>query len=113
MCTNIYLLKLLADLEKIFLKEYFRSADRSNILVSEVFAASNSFATKVGSMETPSADEFCDTLRFNQNGDLEATLKIKGNIIFDGHSRQSRGQNQGLVLKDIKSTLNRSEEKVA
>ena len=45
-------------------------------------------------METPSADEFCDTSRFNQNGDLEATLKIKGNIIFDGHSRQSRGQSR-------------------
>ena len=33
--------------------------DKDGILVAEVFAAPNSIATKVESMEKPSADEFC------------------------------------------------------
>ena len=106
--TNIYLLKLLADLEKIFMKEYLRSPDTSDILASEVFTTSDSFATKVESMETPSADEFCDTLKFDQNGNLEGTLQIKGNnhnTILNRHSRQSRGRDQNLMLNDIKFKL--------
>ena len=56
-------------------------------------------------METPNAD---DTLLFDQNGNLEATLNIKGNnhnIILNCHSRQPRGQNQESVLNDIKFKL--------
>ena len=44
---NIYILKFLADLQPMFMQEYLRKADIGNLLVSEVYNNSKSFAATV------------------------------------------------------------------
>ena len=77
---NIFLVKVLADIQPNFEKGYLRKADKSSLLVSTVYNTAKSFASSITSVKTPSADKFKDSLRLDENGNLLADTEIKDNI---------------------------------
>ena len=70
---NIFIVKVLADIQPNFEKSYLRKADKSSLLVSMV-------ASSITSVKTPSAYKFKDSLRLDENGNLLADTEIKDNI---------------------------------
>ena len=77
---NIFIVKVLADIQPNFEKGYLRKADKSSLLVSTVYNTAKSFASSITSVKTPSADKFKDSLRLDENGNLLADTEIKDNI---------------------------------
>ena len=66
---NIFILKIVADLDHVFNCHYLKKADKGDLLVSTVLV-----------FEAAKADEFVDSLKFDINGNLNATIKIEGSI---------------------------------
>ena len=77
---NIFIVKVLVDIQPNFEKGYLRKADKSSLLVSTVYNTAKSFASSITSVKTPSADKFKDSLRLDENGNLLADTEIKDNI---------------------------------
>ena len=65
---NVYILKIMSDLQPKFEGTILRQADKVDLLVSRVFDISDSFASSLESLTTPTTDAFQDSLHFNQNG---------------------------------------------
>ena len=65
---NVYILKIMSDLQPKFEGTILRQADKMDLLVSRVFDISDSFASSLESLTTPTTDAFQDSLHFNQNG---------------------------------------------
>ena len=64
---NVYILKIMSDLKPMFEGTFLWQADKTDLLVSRVFDISDSFASPLESLTTPSADAFQDLLHFDQN----------------------------------------------
>ena len=77
---NIFIGKVLADIQSNFEKRYLRKAHKSSLLVSTVYNTAKSFASSITSVKTPSADKFKNSLRLDENGNLLADTEIKDNI---------------------------------
>ena len=57
---NIFIVKVLADIQPNFEKGYLRKAGKSSLLVSTVYNRVKSFASSITSVKTPRADKFKD-----------------------------------------------------
>ena len=57
---NIFIVKVLADIQPNFEKGYLRKAGKSSLLVSTVYNRVKSFASSIISVKTPRADKFKD-----------------------------------------------------
>ena len=77
---NIFIVKVLVDIQPNFEKGYLRKADKSSLLVSTVYNTAKSSASSITSVKTPGADKFKDFLRLDENGNLLADTEIKDNI---------------------------------
>ena len=77
---NIFIVKVLADIQPNFEKGYLRKADKSSLLVSTAYNTAKSSASSITSVKTPGADKFKDFLRLDENGNLLADTEIKDNI---------------------------------
>ena len=87
---------------------YMRPVDRTNLLVSEVFAIGERIVTKIEDLSTTDADEFLQSLRFDNNGNMLGTLKLKENshgIQLSHHSKPSRESVRDEQLQTVKDTL--------
>ena len=77
---NIFIVKVLADIQPNFEKGYLQKADNSSLFVSTIYNTAKSFASSITSVKTPSADKFKNSLRLDENGNLLADTEIKDNI---------------------------------
>ena len=55
---NVYILKIMSDLQPKFEWKILRKADKMDLLVSRVFDISDSFASSLESLTTPTTDAF-------------------------------------------------------
>ena len=88
---------------------YLRQVEKSAALVTMLFIASRETANKINHAKTPSADEFLDSLFFDQNGNIFAKLaNVNGNIhniILVRHHKHARNKTYTEVLQGIKDSL--------
>ena len=107
---SIYVLKVVASLEPVFMKTYLRASDKSNLLVSESYNIANKLAVDLqkDSLETKNADSFLESLHFDENGNLLSSVSVNENqhvILLNYQSRPRRGVDQNSVLEGIKTSL--------
>ena len=67
---SIFIIKLLSDVRDKFFVEYLRKVDKTNLLVSSTFNIANNAANDILRIDTPNADKFCDSLAYDQNGNV-------------------------------------------
>ena len=77
---NIYILKIMTDIQPNFEGTFLHQADKTDLLVFRVFDMSDSFASSLESFTTPPADASQDSLPLDQNGNLLGTTKRGGNV---------------------------------
>ena len=112
---NIFLVKVLADIQPNFKKGYLRKADKSSLLVSTVYNTAKSFASSITSVKTPSADKFKDSLRLDENGNLLADTEIKDNIhtmTLNHPYKPSRHITEEERILKIKEGLTKPKERI-
>ena len=112
---NIFIVKVLADIQPNFEKGYLRKADKSSLLVSTVYNTLKSFASSTASLQTPSADKFKDSLRLDENGNLLADTEVKNNIhtvMLDHPHKPSRHVTEEQCILEIKEGLTKLKEKI-
>ena len=112
---NIFLVKVLADIQPNFEKGYIRKADKSSLLVSTVYNTAKSFASSITSVKTPSADKFKDSLRLDENGNILANTEIKDNIhtmMLNHPYKPSRHITQEVRILKIKDSLTKPKERL-
>lgn len=106
---NIYIIKLLADIQPSYENGYLRKADKSNLLVSTVFNTAKKFADSIITSKTPSADSFQASLRLDKpTGNLYADVKINNNvhtIMLNHPHKRSRNISEEERLQKIKDDL--------
>ena len=113
---NVYLLKVVSALQPTFSESYLRPNDRTNLLVSEVFAMGQKMVSEIHQvLDTPEADEFKNSLRFDDNGNMLGTLKLTGknhDIQLSHHSKPSRQLQREEQLHHVNTKLDEVKEKV-
>ena len=69
---NLFILKIIAELNYIYNynSHFLRKADKDNLLVSTVYNTANSFASKVKEFEAANADQFMNSLYFDDKRNL-------------------------------------------
>ena len=75
---NVYIIKVMADLQPKFEGTFLRQADKGDLLVSMVFNLSDYFAKLMEQFETLLADAFWESLKFDTNGNLLAQTRCAG-----------------------------------
>ena len=113
--ADIFLVKVLADIQPNFEKGYLRKADKSSLLVSTVYNTAKSFASSITSVKTPSADKFKDSLRLDENGNLLADTEIKDNIhtmMLNHPHKPSRHITEEERILKIKEGLTKPKERI-
>ena len=87
---NVYILKIISDLQPKLEETFLCQADKMDLLVTRVFDMSDSFASPLESLTTASSDAFQDLLHFDQNANLLGTTKCSGNVhtIMQNHWHQ-------------------------
>ena len=107
-CINVYIIKVMADLQPKFYAGFLRKADVSDLLVSEVFNMSESFAKSMENFTTPSADAFFVSLEFDGNGNLNGSTLVSGNphtMMLNHPHKPSRGVSEEQRLEKVKYDL--------
>ena len=105
---NVFLVKIISCLEPTFMESFMRPIDRTSLLVTEVFAIGEKIVSKITDHDTTGADEFLDSLRFDNHGNMLGSLKIKGNkhdIQLSHHSKPSRQHQRDEQLQQVKNKL--------
>ena len=106
--NNIYIVKVLADIEPFFQKLYLRKADKTSCLASTVYNTQQSFADTMKAIATPSADKFHDSLFFDENGNLMCIIKVGDNehtLLLNHPHKKTRGVTEIQRLQNVKDTL--------
>ena len=112
---NVYVLKIMSDLQPKFEGMFLRQADKTDLLVSRVFDMSDSFASSLESLTTPSADAFQDLLHFAQSGNLLGTTKCGANVhtIMLNHPHKPSGHvTEHERLEKVKTEVNAVKRKI-
>ena len=107
---NVFILKIIAELDHIFNAHYLKPADKGDLLVSTVYNIAKSFADEMLGFDTNNADKFVNSLTFDENGNLQATAKISGRsnkhtITLNYPHKQVRNQTQEDRLSQLKEEL--------
>ena len=106
---TVFIIKIMADLYPQFDKGFLRKADMSNLLVSEVYNLSDSFAKSMeDDFTTPSADAFHDSLHFDDNGNLIGTTKAddkEHSMLLNHPHKPTRGVSEAARLQKVKDEL--------
>ena len=105
---NIYTMKVVADIHGLMHNKLLRSGDKTECLVSTAYASANATATKVTSMDCPTADKFLDSLSIDENGNLnfkEVHLETTHNLRLADSHRPNRGRSEDEKLQRIKDGL--------
>ena len=111
----MFTLKIKSDLQLMFEGTFFCQADKTDLLVCRVFDMSDSFASSLESLATPSADAFQDSLHFDQNGTLLGTSKCGGNVhtmMLNHPHKPSRHVTEDERLEKVKTELTAVKEKI-
>ena len=112
---NIFIVKVLVDIQPNFEKGYLRKVDKSSLLVSTVYNTVKSFASSITSVKTPSADKFKDSLRLDENVNLLADTEIKDNIptiMLNHPHKPSRHITKEERILKIKEGLTKLKERI-
>ena len=112
---NIFIVKVLADIQPNFEKDYLRKADKSSLPVSMVYNTAKSYASSITSVKTPSTDKFKDLLRLDENGNLLADTEIKDNIhtmMLNQPHKPSRHITEEERILKIKEGLTKLKERI-
>ena len=112
---NIFIVKVLADIQPNFEKDYLWKADKSSLLVSTVYNTAKLFASSIISVQKPSADKFKDSLRLDENGNLPADTEIKDNIhtmMLNHPHKPSRHVTEEQRILKIKEGLTKLKERI-
>ena len=113
--SNIFILKLLAEIQPEFDKGYLRKADKSSLLVSTVYNTARSFVDRVNELQTPNANEFKDSLRIDQNGNVLVDTKVMGNnhtMMLNHPHKPSRHTTEAERLQKIKDSMVNLKERI-
>ena len=107
---NNFILKIMSDLDHVFNSHYLRKADKGDLLVSTVYNIAHSFADTMVNFSSTNAQNFVDSLKFDQHGNLQATLGIKGSenkhtITLNYPHKPARNQTQEERLNKLKEEL--------
>ena len=106
--VNLFIVKILADIEPFFQKLYLRKADKTNCLALTVYNSAQNFAEKMKDIATPSADLFKERLRFDDNGNLLCNIPIKGNnhtLTLNHPYKHQRNVSEEQRLQNVKDSL--------
>ena len=104
---NIFIVKVLVDIQPNFEKGYLPKAEKSSLLVS--------FASSITSVKTPSTDKFKDSLRLDENANLLADTEIKDNIptmMLNHPHKPSRHITKEERILKIKEGLTKLKERI-
>ena len=89
---NIYTIILLADLKPFFKDTFLRKMDKDDLLASTLYRKPIISAENFQDIPTINADEFILNLNFDQFGNLNEQVGVKGNEHNLMFNRQSRGR---------------------
>ena len=105
---NIYTIKLMASLNDLFMPSFLKAVDKTDLLVTQVYNIAKKVASEVKMLNTTQADEFSSSLKFDENGNLLASLSIgqnKHDILLCHHSKPSRNQARGDQIERLHNKL--------
>ena len=77
--SSLYVLELLADLQKVFVSNYLRKLDKDeeDVLICEAYRIAISASEQTKSCETKRADKFLESLKTDENQNILATFTTK------------------------------------
>ena len=114
---NVFILKIMSELDPLFNAHYLKKADKGDLLVSTVFDLAHSFADEMNEFSSKKADDFLDSLKFDVNGNLQASISVKGSsnkhtITLNYPHKTVRNQTQADRVNVLKEELEELKEKI-
>ena len=76
---NVYTFLVLADITDEFKGSYLRQVDSNDNIVSQVYNIAQKSAAAFANISTPEADNFLQSLNFEDNGNLNSDIAVNEN----------------------------------
>ena len=106
--SNIFTMKLVADLHPVMHNRLQRTVDKDGHLVSETFRLAQQTAYDFRKVDTPKAKSFAESLHLDKNGNLMFTEVLNENehtLRLSDPQKSSRGQSEEQRLTSVKARL--------